>query len=116
MSEPRSAILVINCGSSSLKFAVFGLTEGLERLVWGAVSGVGTSQGRLQLSNAKGTVEDQHVRFPDHATAIEKVDAVLQQQTSRWRRCTCLHCLCKRHVSSGTLSARQKTLNTEHLK
>ena len=30
--------------------------------------------------------------------------------------CTCLHCLCKRHVSLGTLAARQKTLNTEHLK
>lgn len=107
--------MVINCGSSSLKFAVFGLTEGLERLVWGAVSGVGTSQGRLQLSNANGTVEDQHVRFPDHATAIEKVDAVLQQQTSRWDLIGIGHrvvhggpdCDCPQRVNDGLLQRLQ---------
>lgn len=83
MPSRRSAILVVNCGSSSLKFAVFGLTEGLERLVWGSASGIGTSQGRLRMSSAQGTVDDHPARLADHATAIEKVDTVLQQQTSR---------------------------------
>ncbi|XKE44194.1 hypothetical protein LG302_12480 [Halomonas organivorans] len=83
MPSPRSAILVVNCGSSSLKFAVFDLTEGLQRLVSGAASGIGTPQGRLQMTNSLGTVEDQQVRLADHPTAIEKVDTVLQQQTSR---------------------------------
>ncbi|MCD6009370.1 acetate/propionate family kinase [Halomonas sp. IOP_31] len=83
MPNRRSAILVVNCGSSSLKFAVFGVTEGLARLVWGAASGIGTSQGRLQMSSAQGTVDDHPARMADHATAIEKVDTLLQQQTSR---------------------------------
>ena len=83
MPNRRSAILVVNCGSSSLKFAVFGLTEGLARLVWGSASGIGTSQGRLQMSSAQGTVDDHPARLADHATAIEKVDTLLQQQTSR---------------------------------
>ena len=83
MPSRRSAILVVNCGSSSLKFAVFGLTEGLARLVWGSASGIGTSQGRLQMSSAQGTVDDHPARLADHATAIEKVDTLLQQQTSR---------------------------------
>lgn len=36
------SILVVNCGSSSLKFAVFGLADGLKRKLWGAASGIGT--------------------------------------------------------------------------
>lgn len=83
MPSRRSAILVVNCGSSSLKFAVFILTEGLARLVWGAASGIGTSQGRLRMSSAQGTVDDHPAGLADHATAIEKVDTLLQQQTSR---------------------------------
>ncbi|MEA3251870.1 MAG: acetate/propionate family kinase [Pseudomonadota bacterium] len=77
------SILVVNCGSSSLKFAVFALTKELQRLVWGAASGIGTSQGRLQMSNAQGTVDDHPAQLTDHATAIEKVDILLRQQTSR---------------------------------
>jgi len=36
-----SSILTINCGSSSLKFALFTLTDGLERLLSGHIEGIG---------------------------------------------------------------------------
>ncbi|ATJ83348.1 hypothetical protein ACFPTY_10025 [Halomonas beimenensis] len=83
MPSPRAAILAVNTGSSRLKFTVFGLTVGLQRLVWRAASGIDTAQGRLQMTNSQGTVDDHQVRLADHATAIEKVDTLLHQQTSR---------------------------------
>lgn len=76
------SILVVNCGSSSLKFAVFGLTDGLERRrLWGAASGIGTEQGRLRVMEARGQVlANSDARLEDHAAAIARLDEILRQQ------------------------------------
>lgn len=50
------ALLVVNAGSSSLKFQVFGITgAGLERQVKGQIGGIGT-RPRLQAKDAQGAV------------------------------------------------------------
>lgn len=75
------SILVVNCGSSSLKFAVFGLADGLDRLLWGAASGIGTEQGRLRVMETGGHVlVDSDVRLEDHTAAIARLDEILRQQ------------------------------------
>ncbi|KSV79173.1 acetate kinase [Sinorhizobium sp. GW3] len=50
------ALLVVNAGSSSLKFQVFGITDqGLERQIKGQIGGIGT-RPRLQAKAADGTI------------------------------------------------------------
>ncbi|NUS68838.1 MAG: acetate kinase, partial [Ensifer adhaerens] len=50
------ALLVVNAGSSSLKFQVFGITDqGLERQIKGQIGGIGT-RPRLQAKAADGTM------------------------------------------------------------
>jgi len=77
----RPSILVVNCGSSSLKFAVFGLADGLNRQLWGEASGIGTEQGRFRVVDAREQVlANNDVRFADHAAAIARLDEILRQQ------------------------------------
>ena len=48
-------ILVLNSGSSSIKFSVYGTGEGEPRkLHEGAVDGIGTDQGEFWIKDAKG--------------------------------------------------------------
>ncbi|MER1941879.1 acetate/propionate family kinase [Castellaniella sp. FW104-16D08] len=75
------SILVVNSGSSSLKFALFGLADGLNRQLWGEASGIGTEQGRFRVVDAWGQVlANSDVRFADHAAAIARLDEILRQQ------------------------------------
>lgn len=75
------SILVVNCGSSSLKFAVFGLADGLSRQLWGAASGIGTEQGRLRVMDARGQVlAHSDVQLEDHAAAIARLEEILRQR------------------------------------
>jgi acetate kinase len=49
------AILVLNSGSSSIKFSVYGTGAGEPRkLHEGAVDGIGTDQGEFWIKDAKG--------------------------------------------------------------
>ena len=78
------SILVVNAGSSSVKFQVFGLdaTRELKQLIKGEVDGIG-ARPRLRAADADGaslidqtyTVED----VPDVATAIAKAGAWLRE-------------------------------------
>lgn len=77
------SILVVNSGSSSLKFAVFGLAlaDGPYRLWWGAASGIGTERGRFRVMETGGQVlANSDVRLDDHAAAIARLDEILRQQ------------------------------------
>jgi len=77
-------ILVVNAGSSSVKFQVFGLAgpTGLKQLIKGEIDGIG-ARPRLRAADADGgslidqtyTVED----VPDVATAIAKAGAWLRE-------------------------------------
>ena len=74
-------ILCLNGGSSSLKFATYGMEEaGDERIFSGAIEAIGTTTGRAWLKTPKTVVADQNGSFPDHAAAIKTMFAVLQQQ------------------------------------
>lgn len=65
------AILTLNAGSSSLKFAIFS-DDGCERRLTGHVDGVGREDARLTLSRAGGEAETRTLkRGGSHAGALE---------------------------------------------
>lgn len=68
------AILVLNAGSSSLKFAFYDAETSGRRLSRGAVSGIGTDAARFMMST-RGSVEDvvRNGAFPDHRAALDAV-------------------------------------------
>jgi acetate kinase len=66
----RSSILTINSGSSSLKFALFTLTNGLERQLSGRVERIGMSGTRLIVAQANRAREDSEVDAANQAAAV----------------------------------------------
>jgi len=74
----NSAILVINSGSSSVKFALFAVNESLQRLASGAIERIGLADGRFHAVDAEdATVIDETGSFSDHDTALSRLlDAV----------------------------------------
>src|SRR4051794_6159196 len=66
----RSAVLTINGGSSSLKFAVYTIADPIERLLSGRVERVGHGRSRLIVRGADDArSEDREVEAPDQAAA-----------------------------------------------
>jgi len=81
-----NTILVVNAGSSSVKFQVFGVDDGdLKRLIRGQVDGIGT-RPRLHASNAESAVAvDRTFRaeeIPDVPTALHQAGAWLREDQS----------------------------------
>ena len=75
------AILVINAGSSSLKFQIFGIAEGdLTRLVRGQLDGIGTRPRLRATCEGMAPVDKSYAReeITDLPAAIGKVRAWLQ--------------------------------------
>lgn len=71
-SDP--GILVINCGSSSVKFAVFAAEASLGRRLSGEVERIGTSETRFRLVTESGdTTAEAAARLGDHRKAIAEV-------------------------------------------
>ena len=74
-------ILCLNGGSSSLKFAAYGMDKAAEERVFsGAVEAIGSARGRAWLRNTQTMVSDQSGSFPDHGTAAAAMFAALKQQ------------------------------------
>jgi acetate kinase len=71
---PRPALLVLNAGSSSLKFAVFPADESLDLSVHGLVDGIGVEP---RLAVAGGPAE--HADANDHRGALDVVAAWLER-------------------------------------
>ena len=71
-------LCVLNAGSSSLKFGVYGIEGGLHQRQSGAVEGIGGSgKGRLRVMTADGKpMHDAVLDAPDHATALDALAAV----------------------------------------
>lgn len=70
-------ILVLNCGSSTLKFQLLGVeglntTDSFERLARGTVDGVG-GPGTLEFTARNGETHHQDVTFADHGQATQEV-------------------------------------------
>ncbi|MBD9371058.1 acetate kinase [Rhizobium sp. ARZ01] len=75
-------ILVVNAGSSSLKFEVFAIADGLKKLLRGQMEGIGTAP-RLHIKGSDGQVlaENAHAPndVPDLITAMRFVGAWLRE-------------------------------------
>jgi acetate kinase len=75
-NETDRRLCVLNAGSSSLKFGVYGIDGGLRQLQAGAVEGIG-GKGRLRVTTAEGKpVHEASVDAPDHAAALDALAAV----------------------------------------
>lgn len=78
-------ILVVNAGSSSLKFEVFGVEEGLRKLVKGQMEGIGTSPRLRAKDHAGNSMIDQSFTredAPDLGTATGVVGRWLNEKLS----------------------------------
>jgi len=74
----KEPILCVNAGSSSLKFAVYRMSEREERLFAGEVESIGSEGGKLWLRGADGLLlSDRRGRFRNHQEASAAMFAVL---------------------------------------
>jgi acetate kinase len=63
--------MTINGGSSSIKFALFGMGQPLTRVLAGSMAGIGLAQGSFTTKGAnKADSFSRSVAAPDHATAV----------------------------------------------
>lgn len=72
------AILVVNSGSSSVKFALFGTADDLPRLWFGIAERIGSPQARLTVSG-NGSALPQDVALPDHEAALALILAQAEE-------------------------------------
>jgi acetate kinase len=75
-------VLVLNSGSSSIKFSVYGAGDGEpQKLHEGAVDGIGTDQGEFWIKDAKGKkVVDETPALPTRAVAFKLVADALHSK------------------------------------
>ena len=71
-------ILVLNCGSSSLKFTLFDLPAGNE-VTSGAIERIGQTEAKATCSSASGTTTSS-IRDASHTDAVEWVAAVIADE------------------------------------
>lgn len=81
-------LLVLNCGSSSLKFEVFGHAA-LDRLAKGKVTGIGTA-ARLDAEIGDETV-DRPLAGNDHEAAMAAVVELIDRYDDGWRTVATVH-------------------------
>ena len=73
------AILVVNCGSSSLKFALYALSgdDALEKRASGLVEGIGTERGRFKAKGSLGEAETV-LENPSHLSGFNALKSWLE--------------------------------------
>jgi acetate kinase len=77
----EQTILCLNGGSSSLKFAVYRVSDaGEERVFSGAVEAIGAEGGRAWLRAGDKVLSDQSGSFANHAEAVRTMFAALKSQ------------------------------------
>jgi acetate kinase len=66
--------IVLNAGSSSVKFGVFSSAEPTSLRLNGVISGIGSGRSRLHATDAAGNIlRDQDLSFSDQEEAIEAI-------------------------------------------
>lgn len=83
-------LLVLNTGSSSLKFEVFGY-ERLDRLAKGKVNGIGTGARLSAVIEETGARIDRTFSAPDHGTAMGAVIDLIDRFDEGWRMAATVH-------------------------
>lgn len=77
---PEHAIMTLNAGTSSLKFAIFVGRRAPRRLWSGAIEKIGLADARFRLSNARGTrVLDQSGRIGSHVAALARLMTAIER-------------------------------------
>ena len=80
MTESRASILVLNTGSSSIKFALFPASADAQRplrQLSGSIGGIGGPDAELSIATADGKRSGDRVVAADHAAAIgQMLDAI----------------------------------------
>jgi acetate kinase len=75
------AILCLNGGSSSLKFAVYRVSGSSEESVLsGAIEAIGVEEGKISLRAGNKKLSEKSASFADQAAAIKTMFAALQEQ------------------------------------
>ncbi|NIR30850.1 MAG: acetate/propionate family kinase [Gammaproteobacteria bacterium] len=80
----RDAVLVLNCGSSSVKSALFAMDRPGSRLLSAAIERVATPQAQLRVEGDGGE-HDERVDAPDHDAAIEQLLRRIEVHAPRMR-------------------------------
>lgn len=83
-------LLVLNTGSSSLKFEVFGY-DGLPRLAKGKVGGIGTAARLSATLAAADTTIERALNSADHDAALAAVMELIDQYDDGWRLRATVH-------------------------
>lgn len=74
------AVLALNTGSSSVKFAVAPVAAPEEPLLWGAAERLGSDKATLSLCRQDGGKQAQACPEADHAGALHRLLAILQTE------------------------------------
>ncbi|MDF3012149.1 MAG: acetate/propionate family kinase [Cellvibrio sp.] len=82
MGFTRRLILVVNSGSSSIKFAVFECGASLSKIIDGKLEGIGSRDGSLSITNEKGEIFTQSLVAHNYAGALPFLTDWLKQFTS----------------------------------
>lgn len=83
-------LLVLNTGSSSLKFEVFGYDR-LDRLAKGKVTGIGSGARLSATIEETGAVVDRPLTDDDHDTAMGAVIDLIDRYDDGWRMVATVH-------------------------
>ena len=81
MATGNSAVLVINCGSSSIKFALFAASRTMPQLFSGALERIGLGPGRFHAKDSLGkALFEQQPTLANHKAALGLVIKAVKQQ------------------------------------
>lgn len=70
----KTRVLAINSGSSSIKFALFSIGDGLKRIREGRIEGIGSNETSFRVRGASGEdLSSRALPQGDHATAIDEL-------------------------------------------
>lgn len=117
-SAAGDAILVINSGSSSVKFAIFSIDDPPARLWSGSIDRIGLANGRFHAVDAAGTMAfDEAAEIADHDMALRLLLEAVDQHTAGRGLAAVGHrvvhggaeCVCATFVTE-TLEARLREL------
>ena len=84
--SPLPHLLTINCGSSSVKFAVFRLGGNIEPLLRGKVTDIGKARGHSSARSADGA-SLWHIKTScgDHGSAVQHILDQLENHAELWK-------------------------------
>ncbi len=109
-------ILVINCGSSSLKYQLFFMPEGIN-LVKGIVERIGQKNPILTQEDKEGKIFEKKVSVKDHYSAFsEALDAMLNKKTGILNNADEIDGVAHRVVHGGEKYTDSVVINEEVIK